>query len=1194
MRSVRTRVLLLTSLVALLALMLGLECRPGQSEPNQPKSGAPTAAREAVPEPGVDAAAPAPAMSPETLQALGEFNRAAASLEQYQYLDAAKGFENVLKLAPGWEAARFNLGLSYLNLQGVQGAETYLDSAQQIFEALLKERPENAHAHFALGMLHKHQGNSDRALEHFEAVYQADPGDLFGAYKYAESLIDVGRHEEGARLLETVVERNPGFSSAVYRLAMQYQRLRQREKAIPLIERFKALNSTELSPAVFAVDQTYGAAGKYYLALDADNLPLPAARTEARPIVFSPETVVLEAATQSWTGQSEPAGGGGPSTISIPGLAADDVDGDGDFDLCLTALDDQGRTALWINDGQGQFSAGADVAKGGIAPALGDLDNDGDLDLWLGRLGADTLFMNDGDGNFTPAEVSPALAEGLVATSARLVDIDSDGDLDLVACHVAHGSVPADEKASSASIVIYSNNRDGSYTDVVERLGLAEPLVPAMVVYDDFDNDRDLDLIILPAGKSPPLVWINDRAWQYRLAKPEEIGLDVQSAFSAVTGDPDKDGDRDLLVFARDGLSLYLNDGRFNFQKDEEFSRQFGMLGGTGGQFADLDNDGDLDIVIADATRPGGSRGPAVLVNLDPERGFVNASQLDRGNLLDAINTDGNASCVVADFTGDGRCDILVAAIGQKPVLVRNATPGGHWLGLRLAGTQPQDKKSRSNNSAIGSRVEVKTGRVFQQYLVGGASGAVAAPPLQVHAGLGDQKQVDWLRILWPDGVLQAEMEVPADQVTKIEELQRRISSCPHLFVWNGSRFEFVSDFGGVGGLGYMVAPGVYAQPDPTEYVPIPRLEPRDGQYVLQVIEPLEEVVYLDEARLIAVDHPQGTEIFPQEMAAVGAAPPEFELFCFRQSIEPIRAVDHQGTDVTDAVREIDRQYAGAVELDKRFVGYAKDHFVELDFGDRLARFAPDDRLVLLLHGWVEYSYSSTNFAASQAGLRLKAPSVEVFRNDHWVELFHEVGYPAGLQHVMTLDVTGKLLPGDRRIRISSNMDLYWDRIGLARHESGERLTLSELAPSSADLHYLGYPREYSPDGRQPNLLDYSNLDRAVAWQLMAGDYTRFGDVTRLVEETDDCYVIMGRGEEVTLRFNADALGPVPVGCRRSFLLKTDSYCKDMDLYTAHPDTVEPLPFHGMSSYPYPPGERYPDNELTREYRSEYNTRRVK
>jgi len=254
---------------------------------------------------------------------------------------------------------------------------------------------------------------------------------------------------------------------------------------------------------------------------------------------------------------------------------------------------------------------------------------------------------------------------------------------------------------------------------------------------------------------------------------------------------------------------------------------------------------------------------------------------------------------------------------------------------------------------------------------------------------------------------------------------------------------------------------------------------------------------------------------------------------------------------------------------------------------------AGDRRSVLFLYGWVEYPYSSTHFAAAQAGLETRAPSIEVLRNGRWVELFHEVGYPAGLEHMMTLEMTGKIHPDDRKIRIRGNMEIYWDRIFLAEHLGDGAVSLAEVGAGSADLHFLGYPREYSPDGHHPNLADYANVDRNVAWKLMAGKYTRYGEVAELLAEADDCFVVMGRGDEVTMRFPAEAFGPVPPGRQRTFILKTDSFCKDMDLYTAHPDAVEPLPFHGMSGYPYGPDERYPDTEKTRQYRHRFNTRRV-
>jgi tetratricopeptide (TPR) repeat protein len=1028
------------------------------------------------------------------------------------------------------------------------------------------------HARFCLGLYYQHLGENEKALECIRKVYEADNEDPYVLYKYAEVLINLGSADKGTEMLEKLIALDPGFISAVYRLAIQYQRTQRRDKARALFTRFQQLKETELTGGTFTVLKAYGTVGKYYMALGADDLPLQSAtRVSQKRILFSPELKPLADATLSWKSSNR--------SIEHPGIAAGDIDEDGDIDLCITAFGDDGGVCLWLNDGAGRFTRGATLTKQGISPCFGDVDNDGDLDLWLGRAGPDIYFENDGEANFSPQPNESIAGEQSFTHFARLLDVDSDGDLDVLAFRNTGGN-------------LYNNNRDGSFVDIAEKLGLKlenNPVTSA--IYDDFDNDRDLDLVIF--SKAGTIGWVNDRAMKYHVLDVATTGLNVNEVLSATSGDPDKDGDRDLLVSTNYGPQLFINQGGFSFKHQEDFSRSFGRLRGTGAQFADMDNDGDLDIIIADSLRSDGSLGPAMLINKWPEGGFINALQVDPGNMLSAISFPSYASCIAADFNGNGNCDILLVPTGEKPFLVENVTQGGHWIEIDLRGIREQDKKTRSNNSAVGARVEIKTGSIFQQYVVGTSSGHVAVPPYRIHAGLGQYSKVDWLRIMWPDAVLQAELELPADQVITVTELQRKVSSCPHLFVWDGRHFEFVSDFGGMGGIGYLSTPGQYAKPDPTEYLPIPNIEPRDGEYIFQVLEPIEEAVYFDEAKLIAVDHPAGTEVYPNEMMAISIPPVPFELFCFDNTIEPIRAVDDCGADVTEKICLIDRRYAGATEPDPRFIGFAKDHFVELDFGDRLQAISPQSRLVLFLYGWVEYPYSATNYAASQAGLRCRAPSFHVFRDGKWVELFNEVGYPAGIRHMMTLDVTGKLLPSDNRLRISSNMEIYWDQIFIAPVIENADLRIQELPVNSADLHFVGYPQEYSPDGQHPTLYDYDSMSGAVAWKIMEGDYTRYGEVTELLGQADDCYVIMGRGEEITLHFTAGDLKPLPDGFRRSFILKTDSFCKDMDLYSAYPDTVEPLPFHSMSTYPYRANEKYPDDEKRRQYRRRFNTRRI-
>jgi hypothetical protein len=172
-------------------------------------------------------------------------------------------------------------------------------------------------------------------------------------------------------------------------------------------------------------------------------------------------------------------------------------------------------------------------------------------------------------------------------------------------------------------------------------------------------------------------------------------------------------------------------------------------------------------------------------------------------------------------------------------------------------------------------------------------------------------------------------------------------------------------------------------------------------------------------------------------------------------------------------------------------------------------------------------------------------------------------------------------------------MRIYWDQILVNAFSRTPEYRLHRLLPERADLRYAGFPREYSPDGLRPFIYDYDWIEPTAPWKSHPGDYTRFGDVTPLLSSKDDQYVIMRNGDEIQVDFSAMLLPALPAGWTRTFLFYADGFGKDMDLHSATPDTVTPLPFHAMSRYPYPESEKYPESEAHRRYQREYNTRRV-
>jgi len=193
----------------------------------------------------------------------------------------------------------------------------------------------------------------------------------------------------------------------------------------------------------------------------------------------------------------------------------------------------------------------------------------------------------------------------------------------------------------------------------------------------------------------------------------------------------------------------------------------------------------------------------------------------------------------------------------------------------------------------------------------------------------------------------------------------------------------------------------------------------------------------------------------------------------------------------------------------------------------------------------------------------------------------------------MVLDVSEILNRDDPRLRISSSLRLYWDSIRLAVDDDDAELRVTSLAPSSAELWQRGFSARVDPREDEPELFDWDRLATEARWDQHPGLYTRHGEVRPLLDAIDDRFVIMGSGDCLTLRFDARELPPVPAGFVRDYLVFLDGWAKDRDPNTIEALEVEPLPFHAMSGYPYGADETFPDDELHRAWREEWNTRRA-
>jgi hypothetical protein len=529
-----------------------------------------------------------------------------------------------------------------------------------------------------------------------------------------------------------------------------------------------------------------------------------------------------------------------------------------------------------------------------------------------------------------------------------------------------------------------------------------------------------------------------------------------------------------------------------------------------------------------------------------------------------------------ADFDSDGRTDIAaVASDGSIHVLRNQTETKNQWLRVALSGV-------KNLKTAVGTEVEVKSGTHYQKKMYDGV-------PLVF--GLGPDTQVDTVRISWPNGLIQNQPNEAADRAALYKEAPRLSGSCPMIFAWNGRKFEFIADVLGVAPLGASSGDGNYFPVDDDEYVQIPggQLATRDSRYEIRITEELHEVSYIDQVRLIAVDHPARTEIVTNEKFK--APPfPEFRLYGVSKRIYPVAARDGAGRDVLASILRRDRVYARGFKHD--MAGVAEMHAIDLDFG---AGAAKDNRAALMLNGWIDWADGSTFMAASQGSKDgLVLPYLQVKDNaGRWRTVIEDMGVPAGEPRTIAVDLTGKFLSSSREVRIVTNACVYWDQIYLSEDTAPPQVRMTPMNAEAADLTLRGFSRAViDPRHEQPEYYDYGQWRPAAMWNPVPGLYTRFGDVRELMAAVDDRLVIMGSGDELRLRFDPGPLPALPAGWKRDFLVFVDGWSKDADANTAFGDSVEPLPFHGMSQYPYPASEHFPDDAPHRVWRDKYNIRR--
>lgn len=1074
-------------------------------------------------------------------------NTGVAQMSQQFTEKAAASFAGALKANPKLAQAAINQGIALFTLQK-------LDEAKAAFRQAIALNPKNPQAFYNLGLAQRASNEIQPALESFLQATALDSSDADSQYFVGVCYQELKQYDQAIAAFHKTLALNPTHASAEFGLARALQRSHNADEAREHFVRFQHLTGAKISSAI---GLAYGEQGRY-------SLVEPIVLHETEPHAMIPVKLVPQILSTTLHN-------------TFGGACMMDATGSGQMDLVLMQSGPQ-AIAVLHRSADGSFSqldaeaAGLKAPGEAIACAVGDYDNDGLNDLAVAFNDSVQIFRNLGKGKFQNATAQSGILARNHPSGITFIDFDHDGDLDLLL-------TGSPLNTAGPPNILWRNNGNKTFTEWTEPIASGNARKTSAAILTDFNNDHAIDFAITGDGASP-LLYVNPREGKYPTQPLYSDKLPATEGIAVL--DFNKDGWMDIAVThdAAPGITLWRNIAgptpltrtfeRVNLPlKDAQ--RAWGITP------IDIDNDGWLDLAAIVET----SNGPRVRVLRN--RGDGTFEDISDALGLNSVQLTSPRGLIAADIDNDGAADLIVTQKNAAPILLLNrGASKNHFARLDLTGFA-------DNKTSLGVKVEVFVNGLWQKFELAGSVGYQTQAPPQILVGLGKADHIDLLRILWPTGVLQDEIDLPHTPVIAMREADRRGSSCPVLFTWDGHKYKFVTDVIGAAVVGHWFTPARRNIPNPGEWIKVDgsQFVPVDHRMSLRFMEPMEEVNYIDQLRLVAVDHPEDVNVNPDERFLDDPPFASGKVIASKETHPPVGAWDGNGQDVLDIVSRRDHTFASGF-TPIAYDGFASLHALTLDLG----AVNPDAPLRLLMTGYVNYFSATSLYAAWQAGIQPIAPYIEAQLPDGtWQRITAgEAGFPAGLERTIIIDLTGKLPAQVRRIRLMSNLLLFWDQV-LIDQSSDAAFHTHELPLATATLHFRGFPTQI--EGASPGDLDY-DYDRVSLtgpYQHQRGSYTRMGDVTELLTGIDNRFAIFGSGEEIAAEFDSAALPTLPPHWKRDYFFYANGFVKDMDWWDASPFTVTQLPFHGMSTYPYPATEHFPNDSDALSYQLNWNTR---
>src|SRR5580765_1679842 len=722
-------------------------------------------------------------------------NIGVALLEQYKAKEAVDSFTRALNSKPDLLIARINLAIAFYYLPDA-------DAAKREAEKALQQNPNAPQPHYLLGLIARAQNRFDDSVNEFQDVLKVDADDAGTNVNLGQIFAQQKKNPEAIAAFRRSLESEPYNETALYNLGLLLTRTGKKEEGQRLLQKFQQLKA---SGAGTSIGNNYLEGGRYAEAVVSTGAESELVNKATPKVSFEDITVsALPPFPNPQIPQSQILGAaGGTATLF-------DFDGDGDLDLVEVQA---GAQRLFRND-SGKFvdvtDRSGDLGKevDGIATAViaGDVDSDGKPDLFVFRYGKSSLYHNDGNGHFSDITAAAKIpAYNYLARAAAFVDYDHDGDLDLLipGGEDVSGALPMEKTLagrpptknmiilpiSPSPGLLLRNNSDGTFADVTARANLSSPNDSSAVVPTDFDNRRDVDLLVTNDRDDPGVrLWRNMRDGSFRdVAKESGLGSgQLRQSSSVAVGDINKDGYPDFFFGLSDRAGAFaISDGKDHFHVTRgpdnfnDYPNVHPAKSNCASQFVDYDNDGLLDLVtVVEVGRP-----PSLKLRVwrNVGDGWKDVSEYVAPGINAIVPRAGRALLLAGDLDGDGDTDLIFGTVAGGLQVLRN--DGGnlsHSIKVDLHGRV-------SNKSAVEAKVEMRAGSLYQKLETYSASPAPA--PADLIFGLGKRDKPDAVRVLWPAGIVQAETDFPAAAPNRagfisleITELDRKPSSCPYLY----------------------------------------------------------------------------------------------------------------------------------------------------------------------------------------------------------------------------------------------------------------------------------------------------------------------------------------------------------------------------------------------------------------------------